>query len=119
MTIIQRYLTREIIKQIFFVLVTVVFIYVVVDFFEKADNFMKSGLPFSRTLTYFTLNIPFIISQIAPVGILLAVIIIFYLMNKNNEVVKAWYEEKKKSTYIRIDPAYRNCGETAQQTSQK
>lgn len=87
MTIIQRYLTREILKQIFFVLVTVVFIYVVVDFFEKADNFMKSGLPFSRTLTYFALNIPFIISQIAPVGILLAAIIIFYLMNKNNEIL--------------------------------
>lgn len=41
------------------------------------------------------------------------------LMNKNNEVLKAWYEEKKLSTYIRIDPAYRNCASTGQQTSQK
>jgi lipopolysaccharide export system permease protein len=87
MTIIQRYLTKEILKQMGFVLTAVVFIYVVVDFFEKADNFMKSGLPFSRTLVYFLLNIPFIISQIAPVSILLAVIIIFNLMNKNNETL--------------------------------
>ena len=41
------------------------------------------------------------------------------LMNKNNEVIKAWYEEKKKTMYIRVDPAYRNCGELGQQTSQK
>jgi peptidyl-prolyl cis-trans isomerase SurA len=41
------------------------------------------------------------------------------LMNKNNEVLKEWYEDKKKSTYIRIDPAYRNCANLRQQTSQR
>lgn len=41
------------------------------------------------------------------------------LMNKNEEVMKDWYEEKNKSTYIRIDPAYRNCWNLSQQTSQK
>jgi peptidyl-prolyl cis-trans isomerase SurA len=41
------------------------------------------------------------------------------LMNKNNEVLNEWYEEKKKSTYIRIDPAYRSCANLIQQTSQK
>mgnify|MGYP001825043828 FL=1 len=41
------------------------------------------------------------------------------LMNKNNEVLNEWYEEMKKSTYIRIDPAYRNCANLIQQTSQK
>ncbi len=41
------------------------------------------------------------------------------LQNKNNEVMNAWYEEKKESTYIRIDPAYRNCDTRVQQTSKK
>ena len=41
------------------------------------------------------------------------------LQNKNNEVMNAWYDEKKGSTYIRIDPAYRDCDTRAQQTSQK
>ena len=79
MSVIQRYLTTEILKQVGFVLIAVVFLYVLVDFFEKADNFAKSGLPLGRTLTYFFLNVPFIISQISPVSILLAVIIIFNL----------------------------------------
>ena len=41
------------------------------------------------------------------------------LMNKNNEVLKAWYEEKKKTTYIRRDLTFDNCGDSAQQTSQR
>jgi peptidyl-prolyl cis-trans isomerase SurA len=41
------------------------------------------------------------------------------LMNKNNEVLKAWYEEKKKTTYIRRDLTFDNCGDTAQQSSQR
>ena len=41
------------------------------------------------------------------------------LMNKNNEVLKAWYEEKKKSTYIRRDSTFSDCGNSAQQASQR
>jgi len=41
------------------------------------------------------------------------------LMNKNNEVLKAWYEEKKKSTYIRRDATFSDCGNSAQQASQR
>ena len=87
MSIIQRYVIKEILKQVGFVLIAVVFLYVLVDFLEKADNFAKSGISVGRTLTYFFLNVPFIISQISPVSILLAVIIIFNLMNRNNEIL--------------------------------
>lgn len=41
------------------------------------------------------------------------------LMYKNNEVMKAWYAEKKESTYIRKDPAYRDCGNSGQLANQK
>lgn len=87
MSIIQKYLTKEILKQFGIVLITVICIYVIVDFFEKSDNFVKAGLPLSKTLVFFLLNIPFIISQITPVGILLSVIILFSLMKKNNEIL--------------------------------
>lgn len=87
MTIIHRYIIKEIVKKSTLILITVVFIYVVVDFFEKADNFVKSGLSFLKTLNFFLLNIPFIISQLAPIGILLAVVIVVSLMNKNNEIL--------------------------------
>lgn len=41
------------------------------------------------------------------------------LAQKNNEVMKAWYEEKKQSTYIRRDPVYSNCDTPGQLSSQK
>lgn len=41
------------------------------------------------------------------------------LMEKKDQVMKAWYEEKKQSTYIRKDPAYGNCGDSGQLTSQQ
>jgi lipopolysaccharide export system permease protein len=87
MSIIQKYITKEIVKQFGIVLIAVICIYVIVDFFEKSDNFVKAGLPFSTTVVFFLLNIPFIISQITPVGILLSVIILFSLMKKNNEIL--------------------------------
>ncbi|MCG6911985.1 MAG: LPS export ABC transporter permease LptG [Deltaproteobacteria bacterium] len=87
MTIIQRYLTREVLKQFVIVLVAVIGIYVIVDFFEKSDNFVKAGLPALRTLTFFALNIPFVAAQIVPVGLLLSVIIVFSMMNRNNELM--------------------------------
>ncbi|MBT9437745.1 MAG: LPS export ABC transporter permease LptG [Desulfobacterales bacterium] len=87
MSIIHKYLTGEIFKCLFFVLAAVISIYISVDFFEKIDNFMEAGLPFSRILVFLIFKIPFIIAQIIPVCILLSVIIVFGLMTKNNELI--------------------------------
>ena len=41
------------------------------------------------------------------------------LAKKNEEVMNAWYEEKKQSTYIRKDQVYSDCGTPGQLSSQK
>ncbi|UCG79681.1 MAG: LPS export ABC transporter permease LptG, partial [Desulfobacterales bacterium] len=87
MTIIQKHLTHELLKYFCIVLVTVVGIYVAVDFFGKIDNFLETELPISRALAFFGLRIPFIVAQITPVGLLLGVLIVFGLMVNNNEIV--------------------------------
>jgi len=87
MQIIHKYITCEVLKYLAIVLIMVVGIYVVVDFFEKIDDFLEAGLPFSKALIFFVYKIPFIIAQITPVGLLLAVLVVFGLMNKNNEII--------------------------------
>ena len=87
MTVIQRYIAGSFLKYFLTVLVLVVFIYLSVDFFGLIDNFMKDGMPYSIVLLYFLYKIPLIVSQITPVGVLLAVLIVFGLMSRNNEVV--------------------------------
>lgn len=41
------------------------------------------------------------------------------LQYKNSEVVNEWYREKKASTYIRVDPSFKDCALTGEQTSQR
>ncbi len=87
MTIVDKYLTREIIKCLAIVLTIVVGLYVIVEFFNKADNFMEAGLSITRLIRYLQLKLPQIIIQIIPIAMLLAVLIALGLMNKNNEII--------------------------------
>ena len=85
--IIHKYLTKELLKYFCIVLVTVVGIYLSVDFFGEIDNFLEAKLPISRALTFFGLSTPYIVAQITPVGLLLAVLLVFGFMVNNNEIV--------------------------------
>jgi len=87
MTIVDKYLAREILKCLVVVLAVVVSLFVIAEFFNKADNFMEAGLPISRLIRYLQLKLPQIIAQITPIGLLLSVLIAFGLMNKNNEII--------------------------------
>lgn len=87
MSTIHRYIYKELARYLVMVLTSVAALYLVVDFFEKADRFVKAGLGMERALAFFACNLPFILGQIAPVGFLLAVLITFGLMGKNNEIV--------------------------------
>ena len=87
MTILDKYLTKEILKCLVIVLAVVLGLYVIVEFFNKADNFMEAGLSISRLIRYLQLKLPQIIVQITPIGVLLAVLIALGLMNKNNEII--------------------------------
>lgn len=87
MSIIGRYVTREITRYFGIILLIVLGIYLTVDFIEKVDNFLLAGLAWQRAFLYFIYKLPLIMVQMTPVGILLAVMITFGLMAKNNELL--------------------------------
>lgn len=87
MTILYRYVTREILSSFFIVLAAVLCIYLAIDFIEKIDNFMGAGIPAVRCVVYLLYKLPFIFVQIAPVGFLLSILIALGLMSKNHEVI--------------------------------
>ncbi|MGD8521697.1 MAG: LptF/LptG family permease, partial [Desulfobacterales bacterium] len=64
MTILDKYLAREIIKYLCTVLIAVVGVYLAIDFFQKIDNFMLADIPLARMITYFMLKLPLVVSQI-------------------------------------------------------
>ena len=65
----------------------VISIYLAVDLFEKIDKFLEAKVAFLKIIIFFAFKIPYIIMQISPVCVLLAVIITFSLMVKNNEML--------------------------------
>lgn len=87
MTILSRYLTKEIVKYFSFVMIAVLGIYIAVDFIEKVDDFIEASVPLVRMGNYFLLKLPQIAAQVTPVGVLLSVLIVFGLMNRNNELI--------------------------------
>ena len=62
-------------------------IYLLIDFFEKIDNFFEAGKPMSLIIEFFLLNIPFIIEQMSPVCILLAGVVTLGILNHSNELI--------------------------------
>lgn len=87
MTILDRYICKEILRNLSIVIVLVVTVYLTADFFEKIDNFMGAGLPGEKIISFFVLNLPFVIIQVLPVAVLLGVLISIGLMNKHVEVI--------------------------------
>ncbi len=87
MSIINRYIIKDILKFFGLLLVMVISITMVIDFFSKFGHFIDAGLPVSMALQFFLYRIPFIVFKFTPVGMVLSVLITLGLMNKNNELV--------------------------------
>ncbi len=87
MTVIHRYISRSFLNYFAIVLFMVVVIYLSIDFFSRIDKLIRSDLAPGDIVLYFAYKIPLIVSQITPVGVLLAVLIVFGLMNRNNEII--------------------------------
>ena len=85
MSIIDKFLTREVLQYFCIILATIIGIYIVVDFFDETDIFFESGLSFPSAFFYFISKMPVV--QFIPVSVLLSILVTFGLMNKNNEIV--------------------------------
>jgi len=84
---LDRYILRQFVKYIIILMAGFITIYILIDFFEKIDNFLEKGKPMSLAIKYFLLNIPFILEQMGPVCILLAGVITLGLLNHSNELI--------------------------------
>lgn len=86
MTLLDRYLLKEFLRILLLVLATFAAIYLLVDFFERIDNFLEVKLPLSLAIRYFLLKIPLVVEQLMPVSILLSGVITMGLLNHRLEL---------------------------------
>ena len=65
---------------------TFVGIYLLVEFFDKVDNFIEHGAAASSYLYYFGNKIPLIISQVIPLAVLMGVFMTLGGLSRTNEL---------------------------------
>jgi lipopolysaccharide export system permease protein len=87
MRVISRYIILELIKIIAICLGVVIALYLVIDFFERIDDFLEAKLPLSLALQYFLLKLPLIAQQGIPMGVLMGTLISLGLMARSNELL--------------------------------
>lgn len=86
MRILKAYLRREFLKFFTFILVGFVGLYLLVEFFERVDDFVEHHATWTAVFKYFAYKMPLIVFQVVPFAVLLATVITFCIMAKNNEI---------------------------------
>lgn len=87
MKVITKYISKEVIKVFIMCQFIFILLFLVIDFIQKIDNFVRAGVPFSTTIAYFLYKIPFITGQMIPVAVTISVIVVICLMKKNREIM--------------------------------
>ena len=87
MNLINRYIVMEFTKCFCLVLLSVLGIFIAIDYLGTMDEFIEADISLWRAFQYVLYKIPFICNQAMPVVLLLAILIVFGLMSKNNELI--------------------------------
>jgi lipopolysaccharide export system permease protein len=82
----DRYLLKQYLKIFFFSILAFVVIYVTVDVFEEIDNFIDHEAGLRCIFAYYYYSIPFILTYIIPVSLLLGTVFAMGVMSRRNEI---------------------------------
>lgn len=86
MTILNRYILSIYARIFGLALATFVGIYLLVEFFDKVDNFIEHGASVANYLYYFGNKIPLIVSQVIPLAVLMGVFMTLGGLSRTNEL---------------------------------
>ncbi len=85
MKILSKYLAKEFTKLLVLCQIIFVFIYLIIDFVQKIDNFVHAQVSAGIILSFLIYKIPLMFTQMLPIATLISVIIMFSLLAKRNE----------------------------------
>ena len=87
MRILDRYLIKEFMKSVFLSLFAFVFIYSIVDLFEKLSGFIDKKASILAIVKYYMYELPYVIVLVLPVAVLLSLFFTLGIMVRRNELV--------------------------------
>lgn len=87
MKIITRYLLSEFLKFFSLSLLALTGVFLVIDFFERLDNFNNFHASGQHIALFFLYELPRVIFLLLPVAVLLSTILCIGLLSKNSEII--------------------------------
>ncbi len=86
MKILNRFLLKHFIRILSLCVAAFIGIYLLIDFFEKVENFIDYNATIGDYISYLFNSIPFIFVQILPLAILAAIVLTLGGLSRTNEV---------------------------------
>ena len=87
MKILNRYIAATYFKMLGLCLSSFVTIYLVIDFLEKINRFTRAHGKLHHILLFFLFKIPEIVSQVMPLGALMATLLTLGALSRNSEII--------------------------------
>ncbi len=82
----DRYLLKQFLRVLLFSILSFIIIYITVDVFEEIDNFIDHQAKFRHIILYYVYSIPFILTYVTPVSLLLAAVFSMGVLARRNEL---------------------------------
>ncbi|MEA3475752.1 MAG: LptF/LptG family permease [Candidatus Cloacimonadota bacterium] len=87
MKILDKYILKSFARLYLIVFSSFLVVFIIIEFFEKFDNFLGKNAQTFDIVLYFICRIPYIIVLTSPVAIILAGLFLMQYLNKHNETV--------------------------------
>ncbi|TMA45423.1 MAG: LptF/LptG family permease, partial [Deltaproteobacteria bacterium] len=85
--VVARHVTGEFLRVFALALLAFVAIYVIVDFFDRFDSFLRHEAPPDAMVRYFLFKLPLVVTQVTPFAVLAGALVGLGLLARHNEFV--------------------------------
>jgi lipopolysaccharide export system permease protein len=84
--ILFRYLVSEFLRVVALCLVAFIVVYLIADFSDRIDDFLKHQAPVGAIVRYFLVRIPLIVNEVLPIAVLAAMLLSLGGFSRHNEL---------------------------------
>ena len=85
--IVSRHLVREFLRAFALALATFIAIFIIVEFFDRVDTFLRNRASAGAIARYFLFKLPLVVTQVTPVAVLAGGLVGLGLLARQNEFV--------------------------------
>jgi lipopolysaccharide export system permease protein len=86
MKVLDRYISRQYLQIFTLAITCFISLYLLIEFFDRASDFINKGATVPQYLFYFLGKSPAILIQVAPLSVLLTTFVILGRLSRNNEL---------------------------------